>query len=181
MECPAEFNYKILIKDSDARIPGLKSRESWEIDDESDPEVETSSTPRKSKRDREWDDGISILDICKGWICVRDDTQEVHLSDTWWKWSLPLTVVDHVFPNAHYRIAATCIKCLSRNNAIASNQVVRINQPGRPWVPFKRYSARFWVAHYLESGDERLDDIAVAYFNKIYRQPASWVEERRLM
>jgi ankyrin repeat protein len=180
LEDPLEFNHSIIIKDSDARIQGFKDREPWEIG-ESVPEDQTSSKPRKSELDRKWGNGISLFDICKGWIRVQDDTKEVHLSDIWWKWSLPPNVVDRIFPNVHYRIAATCLNCLSRNDTIASNQVAQMNQPDRPWVPFKRYAERFWVAHYLESGDERLDDLAVAYFNKIYRQPASWIEERRPM
>ncbi|KIW00454.1 uncharacterized protein PV09_07979 [Verruconis gallopava] len=177
---PLDHNRSILIQGSDARFQTLRDPEPGDLSRNGTNDQPPSVTS-DAVFDEKWDNGISLLEMCHGWIRIQEDTKEIQLSDVWWKWSLPQEAADQIFPNMHYRIAATCLKLLSRNDSLESNQVDLRNPSNKALVPFKRYAQRFWVAHYLESGDERLVQHAVIYFNKLYQQPASWVEERNPM
>jgi ankyrin repeat protein len=130
--------------------------------------------------DAELEIAISF-DVCEGLVCVRGDNDEVCLSEGW---VLSRMKVDELFPDAHRHIAGACLQFLSRTDVLESNRIPVADERGRvppePWVPFKRYAERYWEDHYSSAGDdEELDEVAMAYFRKLWNCPASWVEERQ--
>lgn len=131
--------------------------------------------------DAELETAISLFDICEGLVCVRGDNNEVCMSEGW---VLSRMEVDGLFPDAHRHIARACLQFLSRTNVLESNRIPVADESGQvplePWVPFKRYAERYWEDHYSSAGnDEELDELAMAYFRKLWDYPASWVEERQ--
>ena len=126
---------------------------------------------------------IPLFKIYEGLIQYHGDDQEVCLSEDAHINQLKKQLKE-LYPDAQLRLATTCIKFLSQDEVLASDQDDFIKDPDerkglQQVVPFKTYAKQYWTAHYLACNDPNLDGVVIDYLGKLYKHPARGLELRK--
>ena len=176
-------DYGYLIKGQSVMVQGIPDRVGASLHS---PAInsEASSPAKYSDRGAACSEAqIPLFEICEGLIQCHGDDLEVCLSEDADINQLTKQLKE-LFPEAHVRLATTCIKFLTRDEVLASDQNDFKKDPNemkmlQQLVPFKIYAKQYWTSHYLACHDPSLDGLLIDYLGKLNKYSARWLEVRK--